>query len=475
MSVNPAYNVVAPNIFDALVHPEVVLPIIVSHLLSERFWERRDRVVQRLDEYEITDPSVPRALYAIWHAIDRSFEHVYPKHVGEIYGSINIEAEGKRLGDEAVQQACASIVRAELYRKSIIADHPLWLHDAITSGTFPNYTYTTFDVIRAHRVFSAHRRSSRLGLVSCTDEMALFCAAALTFPLGSFKHVVLLAGPSHYTVFLVDHEDRGYWYPSKRHLFSQQSWKAHVQGHYEGSYRNAIEGVILESSRIISVQGTFNFHKGTSSIPAEMLLSVTNAMREFFGVLPVDLAHALEKDIFYEPTLPHVDVLQTLVGSTSCQEALDVVRNAALQHDAQWAHDVLLAYRSVEVLDRSSYLDAARRGVIYKDLASGFACVDDICEYIKSIPGRESIFGTRDRVALPDETIRLQTGSDRDLALLLHVLLEEYYRRQCADIPVTSYYTNSESVVAADDLVFSTTTMSPIPAPPSAFTCRLGA
>ena len=43
---------------------------------------------------------------------------------------------------------------------------------------------------------------------------------------------------------------------------------------------------------------------------------------------------------------------------------------------------------------------------------------------VRACEGTESIFDDRDRIALPDETMRYRTGSDRDKALLLHVLLD---------------------------------------------------
>ena len=50
------------------------------------------------------------------------------------------------------------------------------------------------------------------------------------------------------------------------------------------------------------------------------------------------------------------------------------------------------------------------------DLAGALAIV-------KSITGHESIFGSRDRIAMPDETLLFNTGNDRDRALLLYTLL----------------------------------------------------
>jgi hypothetical protein len=48
--------------------------------------------------------------------------------------------------------------------------------------------------------------------------------------------------------------------------------------------------------------------------------------------------------------------------------------------------------------------------------------LDDAIVYVEAIPGRESIFNDADRIAMPDEVIRLQTGTERDRELLLRVL-----------------------------------------------------
>jgi hypothetical protein len=66
---------------------------------------------------------------------------------------------------------------------------------------------------------------------------------------------------------------------------------------------------------------------------------------------------------------------------------------------------------------------------------------------VGTITGSRSIFDDRDRIAMPDETLRLRTGTDRDKALLLHVLLEEQTRVQQRDAQVTSIYADDDSMV----------------------------
>ena len=61
-----------------------------------------------------------------------------------------------------------------------------------------------------------------------------------------------------------------------------------------------------------------------------------------------------------------------------------------------------------------------------------------------AIAGSESIFEDPDRIAMLDETIRFDTGSDRDKALLLHVLIERVVaRRGSARTAVKTVFTES--------------------------------
>ena len=70
------------------------------------------------------------------------------------------------------------------------------------------------------------------------------------------------------------------------------------------------------------------------------------------------------------------------------------------------------------------YVRAALRDYHVKRLAEGVADLSDALEIVARVVGQASIFESRDRIAMPDETLYFKTGSDRDKALLLHTLLQ---------------------------------------------------
>ncbi|MFN4984891.1 MAG: hypothetical protein ACK5GI_01945, partial [Ignavibacteria bacterium] len=153
-------------------------------------------------------------------------------------------------------------------------------------------------------------------------------------------------------------------------------------------------------------------------------------------------------------------------------EAYEMVRSAAIDQQS-WAEDTLLAFRSIDVLHHDKFLRAARRGALYKQISSAFTSVDDAISYAASIPDRTSPVHDRDRIMLPDEVIRLQRGSDRDLALLLHVLLEAFAVCNSAQLSVRSLYSADESVVVYDNHIFSTTQMRSLDSLPADLTITL--
>lgn len=302
--------------------------------------------------------------------------------------------------------------------------------------------------------------------------MSIFCAAALTLPKWFVSKVCVLAGASHYTVFLWDINGNGYWYPAKRHLFSKEGWRAFVAERFDNNADEAFRSMLFECNRLITTRGTFNFESGSSEIPMWLLEETYADMFDLLGCISTDFASAMQRDIEFKAELPYPEILRQMSGVSNRDDAFEMVRNAA--RDGQsWAEDTLLAYRSVEVLHHEKFLRAARRGVLYKQISSAFTSVDDAISYAASIPDRTSPLHDRGRIMLPDEVIRLQRGSDRDLALLLHVLLEAFAVCNSAQLSVRSLYSADESVVVYDNHIFSTTQMRSLDSLPADLTITL--
>ena len=95
----------------------------------------------------------------------------------------------------------------------------------------------------------------------------------------------------------------------------------------------------------------------------------------------------------------------------------------AEQHPDSIYEFALYAFRRLDVNYPQVYVRAALRDYNVKQLAQEITELSDALSIVGGITGRDSIFGSRDRIAMPDETLYFKTGSDRDKAVLLYTLL----------------------------------------------------
>ena len=100
------------------------------------------------------------------------------------------------------------------------------------------------------------------------------------------------------------------------------------------------------------------------------------------------------------------------------------VRQAAVDEESIGALRALYTDRTLDVPDLSVYLQAARYSSQIRSLLPQVKTTDDAMRSVAAIAGSDSIFEDPERIAMPDETARFATGTSRDKALLLHVLLE---------------------------------------------------
>jgi hypothetical protein len=176
--------------------------------------------------------------------------------------------------------------------------------------------------------------------------------------------------------------------------------------------------------RIITAFGSYALTTGESSIPQLRLSAIIKQVDAFFGFCPAQLDGALQRPMH---AVAGLNVARIVTGATSAPNATEArtsVRRAALEEGSVAALRSLYAYRTLDVPDPSPYLRAARHGSQIGELLPQIETLDDAMRSVAAIPGNDSIFEDPTRIAMPEETVRFATGSSRDKALLLHVLLE---------------------------------------------------
>lgn len=460
MNADQLESAVAPNIFDAVLDPTLVFSLVLANLMSERLWALRERVLIAAEEPQGAGGTIRR----IQHLIDQHFEHIIPVRVVEMNGVLDADAEGQRLGAEAVDYAIAKILSTYTWRiEHGTLEKGVLPFELIKKRKFPAYVYATIDEARATRRLLHKRKHKPLGLTCCLDEAAIFAALVLSLPPGSVEQMAFIGSPAHYTV-LVWTTDETWWFYGKHDLLTAASWSQLVAKEYGGNAQAAFDDRLPNFDRIIAEAGTYTFATGDTSIGEDRLAAIVERIDLFLGFRTAQLENALRQ--CRHPLAP-ADLALTFDGIASASGAEEVrarMRRAAIEDGNSAALRALYTFRTLDLPDLRPYLRSARRSTHVDALSASVDTIDDAIAAVAAIGGDDSIFEDRNRIAMPDETIRFATGSDRDKALLLHVLLERVLARDAsARTDVKTVFTESGSYVVTDRLCIDTRRMAPVP------------
>lgn len=425
-------QVVAPDLFDAVAEPDVLLPLVMANAMSPRLWRLGRKVAAAADPLE-----------AARRVVDTSFTHALPDHVVRVSGVLDLDAERRRLG-AAVDRAVAEIDRGwdERRRRGLLSPEDD-LQDQIAGGRFPAYTYANVDVINAARRATGGPAQRPRGLTSCLDEAALFAALVMTAPevTSTLDGICMLASSLHYTVFGWT-GDESWWFWSKRDLFTQREFHEKVAHEHGGDPVDAIMSVMAAPlRRLVSRRGHVDFDSGVSSLPADEVENTLAVIDRFFGHRPHGLDLSTEELRFVAPSA-HDVLFDEAVRCASASEVQHVVRRHldAAGPTAAAATQALLAFRSLEVDDVMPYLEAGRRGPLVTARAAGLRSVEDVIAVAAALENGPAL-GDPARLALPDEVLARGCCSPVERGLLVHVLLEH-----AGIVPVRTEITADDAV-----------------------------
>jgi hypothetical protein len=235
--------------------------------------------------------------------------------------------------------------------------------------------------------------------------------------------VVILGAPTHYSV-LVDGAEGPWWFYSKHELHGPATWSRLVTDSHGGSVQSAFDERLPTFDRIITAAGTAWLDSSESSIAPAALSAIVARIDGFFGGRLAQLDRAMQRKLRAVPGPDATALVGRAAAAGGAADALRQVRRAATDENDRAALQALHAFRTLDVPDPSVYLRAARHGSQLHHLLPAIRSIDDALRAIGDIAGTASIFDDEGRIAMPDETVRFATGTHRDKALLLHVLLE---------------------------------------------------
>lgn len=444
-------SLAAPNVFDAYVNQNLLLYLVLSNLLSPATWEFSGRIRERARQHGGgAEPSDRLLIEEIQGFIDHNFQHLHTQDVARLYGELDIAAEKARLGSDAVERALAALalnLETRAAAGGILEDAFRPVLNRIAEGVFPAYFYGTIDVVRANRKATGKPHSSVKGLTSCVDETAIFASLAMTMPRGAIANVVALAGPAHTTAFGWNGDGEAWWFHGKNRLYFAGGWREYAAA--TGGAQAAFDTLHEDFSRVVSAAGTFDLDSGETNLPDDHIDEIATRMDQFFGLRLRQLENGLSKPRQHAPEDPLAPYLRSLLGATSIAEVFERLgdsRDEACQ-------GVLYAFRSLAVRDLHPYAEAARGQPAARALALGLPTLDDALAVLAGIRDAESLLGSRDRITMPDETLRFRAGTDRDKALLLYALLAHMDARDGVNRPLAALLGERKSFVQYGDRV----------------------
>lgn len=418
-----AASLVAPNIFDAHANANLLLYLVFSNLLSPATWEFSERIKQRMSCSAGGGGSPCRLAAAeIQQFINRNFQHLHAADVARLHGELQISAERQRLGEDKVDQAMRQIIQtmeARIASGAVPAEALQPTIDRSHEGFFPAYVYGNIDLVRANRKLKGKSHASVKGLTSCVDEAALFASLAMTMPAGTFANVVALAGPSHTTAFGWSGDGEPWWFYGKNRLYFPEDWQDQVAQRQPLDVQAVFDELLADVSRVVSAAGTFNLETGEANLPDAHIDEIVAKMDQFFGIRLRQIEAARLRPRKRCPEDPLAPYLRELLGTSSIEHVLQTLGAS----DDAACQLVLYAFRSLLARDLGPYLDSALAQPNCRALARTLKTMDEAIGGVAGIAETESIFGDRDRIAMPDETLRFRAGTDRDKALLLHALI----------------------------------------------------
>ena len=172
-----------PALLEAAREPGLLMALLLADLMSPSLWEFREKIrvktaadraaaaKERPAEERPAEERPALVMQEIHDYMDRHLFHASPLDVEELWGCLDLNEERARLGAGEVDHAVAVIRRGLEARRDLgILTGKQDILPLMDAGRFPDYEYSTIDVIRAHRRRLHRGKHKPLGITSCADE-----------------------------------------------------------------------------------------------------------------------------------------------------------------------------------------------------------------------------------------------------------------------------------------------------------------
>ena len=393
-------------------YPNELIPaFLMANLMSPALWAwRSEKRAQGSDGKLLSAKNRLNQLQRFFHRY--TFIILPDKPGGDLWGLLSYADEEKRFG-----AAFTDRIRAEYdatFRK-LLADNPESQFGQIINqpyykeGLFPRLKNETLEVMNAFaRIDPEGKRAGK-----CIGLGMLWAAAMAVWGRFPLDHITITGNRAHMFVYL-DEEDG--------HLLNNTKWFSSTRINNRSELSEFVREVASGTETTffyIPAVGMCHCPAKQSEIPRERITNIYSGIGEFVSN---PLKHPNPETInFVSPKFEIPDPLEY----ESAAEFQSIVKALAKLNPDSIYEFALYAFRSLAVAHPQAYIRAALRDYETKQLAQNVKSLNDALKIVASIVGRDSIFVSRERIAMPDETLIFGTGDDRDRALLLYTLLQQ--------------------------------------------------
>ncbi len=391
-------------------YPNELIPaFLLANLMSPALWAWRDEKKAGSDDGILYSPK--NRLNQIQRFFHRyTFTNIEGEPGGDPWGFLSFAEEEERFGSEFVQK-----IRAEYdatFRK-LLAENPesqfgqIINEDYYREGFFPRLKNETLEVMNAFA--SVNEEGKRSG--KCIGLGMLWAAALVVWGRFPLDRIIITGNRAHMFVFLDDEDG---------HLLNNTKWFSNTRINNQSELSEFVRVVASSAETTFFYNpelGMCHCTTRTSQIPQQQITDIYACIG---GFVSNQLKHPNPEQIqFVQPDYQIPNPLEY----DSAAEFQTAIVALAEQHPDSIYEFALYAFRRLDVPHPQVYVSAAMRDYNVKQLAQGISELSDALSIVAGIEGQDSIFGSRDRIAMPDETLYFKTGSDRDKALLLYTLL----------------------------------------------------
>lgn len=404
-------RVISLSVFDIFSDTDTIIPAyFIANLMSEDIWS--NYLKKRLHPHQPSGEL--KALNTRTNDLQKymnKYEFTTMENCsgGDPWGLVSFEKEARRFGEEFIKKLRIDI---EASLRHIENHNPqnqfakILNESFYKDGYYPRYRNETVEVMNAF----GHIRGDKKGSGKCIALIMAAMSTAIAYFKIPSENICIIGSKGHIMAF-IELEDR-YCIWNNRLKYANNTTE---------KFKSDIIPKLDEVNQdyfFYPAFGICNFEKKVSNVSEDRVRKTINNLKQFIGIeIKVQEYNTMSW------VKNEVHPIPNPIDFKDVSEYRKKIYDLAKDFPFSIYDYSKYAYREIHVDYPQAYIIAAERDSKMSEIAKKIRTFEDAFDVLKGIRSCESIFKSRDRIALPDEVLLFNKGNDRDRALLLYSLL----------------------------------------------------